>query len=630
MISKKGIISYILCLIALTALLSTSCRRNQPSLVDANRGPDTELWNAPPVQTDFEYLVHLYWRGVDDDGTVEKCIWTKTDTIIAGEMAWNPADRLRDFRSGRVTYNTDSVFSFTAYKSTGGGLGLKKNRQAFHVASIDNNGVIDDSPARIEFVATIDKLPFIKFRVWQEEILPSCSSPSGYTKQWKEIEYKPDAIPTVGMFRPFKIAYEGATENGLITQYQWFPLSLSIELEGASIWSRDLADTLRDFPNTGNNALPSGIFRFAAQCEDEADARSITDAGRFTEGVCQIVVNFDPQTEIIDVINTYYIDGDPHQRTILFDDAFPDTIPYRSWVRLRYRGSNDTTVTIDCPGGPRDIILPRDSSICQDDTNQCIRYQMSFHRFSERFPYSEARTSWLPEGGEDNDRFGVTDSTSINVGSVEYEVFVRSLDEYGKPDGTPAKIDLVGNYDPVLDSVYIMDHMGNRVLEGDTIYWNWWKPANTDTFNEQTIKFEKFFYFSVNAFGHDHPTESGGGVKNWLYYFFDLDGVFNRFARAGAWVLGQDISVISDSMKVTFSYSPLDPTGNEIFADPPSWVNKTYDLVIKGRDTFVGEEYRQFMFIQGAKVLINSYPHSNLGRWTGEETLRFHLKFFRP
>jgi hypothetical protein len=70
--------------------------------------------------------------------------------------------------------------------------------------------------------------------------------------------------------------------------------------------------------------------------------------------------------------------------------------------------------------------------------------------------------------------------------------------------------------------------------------------------------------------------------------------------------------------------------GDEVFADIPDWTNRTYDLVIKGRDTFLGEEYRQYMFIQGAKVLINSYPHSNLGRWTSEETLRFYLKFFRP
>jgi hypothetical protein len=255
---------------------------------------------------------------------------------------------------------------------------------------------------------------------------------------------------------------------------------------------------------------------------------------------------------------------------------------------------------------------------------------VSYSRFSARFPYSTGRTSWLPEGGEDNNRFGTTDSTSINIGSVEYEVFVRTLDEYGKADGTPAQIDLVGNFDPTLDSLYMMDHLGNRVFDGDTIYWNWWKPTNTDTFNEQTIQFEKKFHFSVNAFGHDHPTEFESGVKNWLYFFFDMDGVFNRFARAGAWVSGQTVNTISDSLKVTFSYSPADPLGDEIFADPPVWTNKAYDLVIRGRDTVVGEEFNQFMYILGDKVLINSYPHSDLGRWTEERTMRFYLKFFRP
>ena len=168
--SKMGIFVCFLCLLM---ILSASCRRNQPSLVDANQAPNTELWYAPPESTEYEYRVHIFWRGIDNDGTVERYIWTKTDTIIAGELAWNPSERLRDFRSGRITTRTDSIFSFTAYQSTGGGLGLKKNRQAFHIAAIDDRGVPDPSPARIEFVATIDKLPALVGLLLGEIDLPS-------------------------------------------------------------------------------------------------------------------------------------------------------------------------------------------------------------------------------------------------------------------------------------------------------------------------------------------------------------------------------------------------------------------------------------------------------------------------
>ncbi len=157
--SKGFLLLGVLCLIIAIA----SCRRNQPSLIDRNQAPETELWYAPPDSTDYEYLVHIYWRGLDKDGAVMKYIWTITDTIEAQEeKRWNPADRIEDYMRGRLTTRTDSVFSFTAYKNVGG-IGLKKNRQAFHIAAIDDNGVIDPTPAAIEFVATIDKLPKIQF-----------------------------------------------------------------------------------------------------------------------------------------------------------------------------------------------------------------------------------------------------------------------------------------------------------------------------------------------------------------------------------------------------------------------------------------------------------------------------------
>ena len=72
-------VAFLVILLILWAIVF-SCRRNQPSLVDANRPPDTELWYAPPDSTEYEYLVHLYWRGVDADGIAERYIWTVTDT----------------------------------------------------------------------------------------------------------------------------------------------------------------------------------------------------------------------------------------------------------------------------------------------------------------------------------------------------------------------------------------------------------------------------------------------------------------------------------------------------------------------------------------------------------------------
>jgi hypothetical protein len=632
--SKMGIFAYFLCLLV---ILSASCRRNQPSLIDANHPPDTELWYAPPESTEYEYLVHIFWRGLDYDGTAARYIWTQTDTIIAGELAWNPAERLRDFRSGRITTRTDSIFSFSAYQGAEGGIGLKKNRQAFHIAAIDDRGVIDPTPARIEFVATIDKLPEMRFRVWREEILPSCDTPSNLTKRWRELRYDPFSPPTVGMFRPFKIAYEGFTTNGMVLEYKWFPLSTSITLPGANQWTTDLGDTIRDFPNTGNLALPSGVFRFAAQCRDAADALSIVDAGRYAEGVCQINVNFDPQTEIFKVINNYVDDGVPISEEVNFLDDKPDTVPFRSWITLYYVGENDSIVDLPCNGDVLEIPIPRDSSICTDDTNQCLKYQVSFIRSSERYEYAYARSAWLPQNGEDNNPYGVTDSTSMNMGSVEYEVFVRTLDEYGLEDGTPAMIELVGNFDPTLESFYVKDHLGNEVHDGDTLTWNWWKWADSTAswlVPPAEARTRKKFYFTIEARGRDHPKESDTGVEAWFYNFFDLEGNFQRFARSASWVEGASRNVLSDTFKVTFSWNPFYPApdiqGDSVFANLPEWINQTYDFEIRGRDTRNGQQFAQFMWVDGKQELINSYPTSLLGRWTELGRMRFYIRLIRP
>ena len=71
-----------------------ACRRNQPSLVDRNQEPETVLWYAPADSTEYEYLVHLFWRGTDSDGTVEEFIWTIKDTLVTDEGLSEPGYRV--------------------------------------------------------------------------------------------------------------------------------------------------------------------------------------------------------------------------------------------------------------------------------------------------------------------------------------------------------------------------------------------------------------------------------------------------------------------------------------------------------------------------------------------------------
>jgi len=427
--------------------------------------------------------------------------------------------------------------------------------------------------------------------------------------------YDPHVLDTVGVHRPFAISYHGESPNGSITDYKYFPLTVGFTMPGQNVWYSDLADTLRYFSNVLNQTVPNGVFKFAAQCRDELGALSPVDAGSFTEGVCRVVVNFDPDTDILQVLNTYFVDQNTYQRWIDIGDAVPDTVPYKSWITVFYKGWDS----------------PYDSLLCVDPTNKCISYQFSYKRESARFPWAVAQSFWMPPGGEDSNPFGVEDTTSMNMGTVEYTVRVRSLDENGKEDGSPDTVRIVGNYDPILNSFEISDHLGNVALDGDTVTWNWWKPVNSDTLvaDGSDVHYQKEFYIVIRASGHDHPDEWGSGIKDWYYEFYDLQGAFQRFARAGSWVPGVAMNALSDTFKVTFNYPLSDPSGDTIFSNLPAWINETYDAIVKGRDTTTGDRFDQYVIVSSARQLINSYSVSSLGRWSPEGTMRFHFRIVR-
>lgn len=633
----QGIFLCSLCLLLLTGS-DGGCRRNAPSLVDTNEAPETELWYAPPDSSEYEYLVHMYWRGTDNDGTVERFIWTIQDSLREDETAWNPADRLRDLRSGRFTTRADSIFSFTAFRNVGG-VGLKKNRQAFYIAAIDDNGVIDPSPAAVEFIATIDELPKIFFTVYVD----------GQAYPYTHFNTPRD---TVGMRKQFSISYRGETTNSLDGQpngYQWFPLSTTIELPGARLWTDDLSDTLRVFENTGDVEIPSSVFRFAAKCIDDANAESPIDAGRFAEGVCQVVVNFDPDTEIDGLKSYYFKNGAVEERDIDFTDGVPDTVPYLSWVWMHYAAWDDV----------------RDDQACQPaaiNPDRCINFQVKYERTSARQAGSFGTSGWVPRGAaHDTDTLSAADSNTVNMGTVEYTLFVRGIDENLKPDGTAARVRVVGNYDPTLTSVDLADHLGNQVDissgQIDTLTWNFWRgvgwpySSQLDTLDitDPSFPFVKRFQWRLTASGYDHPDDpAGSGIKAWRYLVFDDAGNFWPLARAGeTWVSGASLNNLDDTFELTFRYpGPVggnpDHCGDTVFESLPAFANRDIRIVLTGRDTSVDEgEFDQYIFLgpvaAGAKgvhnfsvkTLINSYPTAVLGRFTEERVFTFHFRMIR-
>lgn len=332
-----------------------------------------------------------------------------------------------------------------------------------------------------------------------------------------------------------------------------------------------------------------------------------------------------PDTEIVQVINTYWVDGTAFTETVDVSDAQPDTVPHGSWVLVFYNGSPN----------------PSDTSFCLDELNKCITYQKSFTQTSARFPgLFDATTPWLPYEPEDNNPFGTTDSTSMNIGGLEYTVRIRSVDEFDVPDATPALLPIVGNFEPTLDDVRIENHDGTVVGYGDSIVWDWWNPANYHGFIGDTLDIDppniwvvKDFFFLVKGTGHDHPKEgSTSGVKSWYYTFSRSDdpSFLQPFGRSGSWHDAAAINTVCDTVKLRVRYSFFeDPGGTMAWDNLPDWLHRSYDLKIRGRDTSSTDEFDQLMFVNGELTLINRYSIGTLGRETEEGTTRFGVTIVR-
>ena len=472
------------------------------------------------------------------------------------------------------------------------------------------------------------------------------------------------------MFAPFEISYHGISVNGPIVAYWFLPLTAGVELPGAGEWTDDLTDTLRAFPNTRDDPIPSGVFRLAARCRDATMTESEVNPATFDKGVARVVVNFDPQTQIVGVLNTYHTTSGMVAEDINFNDGIPDTVPYQSFVRIRYWGEDDA----------------RDGKLeCNDlEPDKCIGFQVAYRSFSPYTPAANEFSLWQPRDGvHDTDPFSSTDSNTFHIGTLNYELLARAVDEHSRPDGTPPSVDIIGNFAPTLDSVAVEDHLGNRLDLSivDTITWNFWKgegypyqcecdtvdkpelfchssvtdppecqfkpfPDNGDSFD-----YYKIFSFHIKAWGHDNPKDPppsagdpyGSGVKAWKYSVMNDQGQLVDLGKSViGWFEEKDgsgnlvINELDDEVRWKvfypgpFSANP-DPMGDTVFENLPPWLGQNYTFILTGRDTpaHSSSQFEQFIFVNGQRFLINMFPDASLGRRTQERVFAFRIELVR-
>jgi hypothetical protein len=595
--------------------------------------------NAKYVGADVEIVTMPY--GPTGDDPVQPTMPGSYCTGIATSSRGHPIEYQWDFDFNALAPNDTSAWDTTtcvthSWPTIGWYTIRNRARCAIHPE------IVSSWSPGLTIRVRVDELPEIRFATHIDQ----------FSKPYQHQEVPSD---TVGMFKPFSLSYHGMTSLGSVAGYLFFPLTTGVDLPGANEWSTDLADTIRSFPNTGPDALPSGVFRLAAKCSTDVGALSVVDAGSFERGVCQVVVNYDPDTRIVGVNNSYTVDDVQYNRSIDFMDAIPDTVPFYSWVRIDYEGWDDS----------------RDDKLCAStDPNGCLGFQVAYYKSSVFEPGAQEFSLFQPRGHvQDTDPYSAADSNSFNMASIEYDLYARTVDENGRPDGSPAGVPIVGNYDPTLDSLVVEDHLGNRIdiTTIDTITWNFWKGegwpyiciCDTVDFeqafcgqcggreypdNQGTYDYYKSFSFRVKAYGHDHaldPTPTpknpdGSAIKAWQYMIENSQGQYLNLGRAQkGWFEGSELDVLDEVVRWRVYYPGLldpnpDPNGDTVFANLPSWLDDDITFYLLGRDTGKNEpDFSQYIFVNGSPSLLNVFPVSALGRRTQERVFTFRIQLVR-
>jgi hypothetical protein len=635
-----------LLLLLLVVALVLGCRQEVPPLFRRNQPPETTLTVVPADSAFGFYRYHVYWRGEDSDGRVVRYIFAITDTLSRNEEEnWDP-ERFEDRDRSSYTEKTDSVFVFDS----------ARGRQAFNIASIDDFGRTDPTPARSFFRIVDNGLPTVVFLGVQgfrgDTVLPPCGIASECT------------IPT---FTSFKVHFTGSTPNGRITGFQWQSIKPAetdpepIQPEGAdSLFFGAGRDTTvfvfgstTDTLWTANNdvitvfyynergdstrTIAPGNFTFRARVRDEASNKSL-----FNRGTTRVVLNHDPDTRLYriaardcprcagpnppaycssnDSLVAGFLSGFERSaiadtsQWILFCDG--DTIPKLSHVRFYARGHDDSRdVPID-PAGLRNVGFsarfawtnPSLSNKTMPFSVDTTAVQGDYH-----LPDGTPWSGWVNGWGNATEYQGIC--------PFDFSYYVAAVDEHGKRDGTPDSLSFYTSGSPIIDSLVVPKVI---VLAPTCGLFPGFCPDLTGiTFGPDTLmlvgtniaadppnpaRASNRFGLTFRAYGHDHPRDSNplinpdnwGRILSWLFRFTCTGANCQDIALPGE---GQwrndsyDQNVFDDTLQVTFAVDTLctaSPCGFSYKIVLPSSPLGPYEFTIQGQDvSSIGETCRE-------------------------------------
>lgn len=290
--------------LALAATLGARCEAPELLAPDRNRPPDTFLTRGPEENEVAYFRTHLFWRGYDPDGTVAQWQFAIDDTVIRPEAVVVGTGWIR-------TTKADSVFIFRA-SSNGTDQQLEHR---FFIASIDNEGKPDPTPAVLDFSARTVAYP-----------IPEV------TRAWA-ITTEGDSVPigegdTVRVFSTVTLCWGGTDPDGEILKmsYKLDPLDLGFTTIPMGTRSCATYENLRS-----NGSRESYVFLLTA--EDDAGSRNLRPVER------RFVVNYDPNTEIVRFYSQALSLG-PSDREIVPGDTIADSSRvFFEWVATDVDGA---------------------------------------------------------------------------------------------------------------------------------------------------------------------------------------------------------------------------------------------------------------------------------------------------
>ena len=338
-----GVLVAFLVGVALSAMLfMNGCRKKDEVFIDTNLPPGTTLTSAPAPYSQANYRIHFFWNGTDPDGYVVGYYFAWDDTIAS---------------SWEYTEKTDSLFK--AKIDTAG----ETRRHTFYVRSVDNEGKLDASPARVRFdawtvVSVLDSL----YRV-DGPLDPS----SGI--------YDPDAKDTVLMGTPCTWVWGGHDPDGLGA-----PISYSYRLDS------DPFSEFGDWMTAVLDPISNGFHFFYVKTKDETGAESFPDNYQFT-------MNFDPDSEILD----------PSEPSGTLTIADSDTI----WFRWSAKDTEEDEGPIG--GGVKEVWIELDTGFQKRFTVGDPDYATEFYFTSTVPPNNEhhIQSDNKPTGGNTVHEFRV-------------------------------------------------------------------------------------------------------------------------------------------------------------------------------------------------------------------------------